>query len=294
MRGNLRNTLALCGLCVVPAPGFADRSNELQLGPVSIIEDIQGVKVTVVSKSSLNLHTTPSGLSFKIKVEADLSDLQAKIGSIIDTIKLPNDNCPSYKPDIALPTIWGKELQTAGTSAILWLHGYIDVWSCVQNPVPNSKVEWVMKKIGPIKTKVPKVVTWQGNPIKNKDLTQPFDISESAQLVKVDDHTVALQLGSPDVKLGGKFVFITKGILSIAGVNVNAKAKEALDKAVDPSKLKVSIPDEILQYNPRIDGASFQSVGSKLFAVIDLSADVPAVKINSVLKQLIDNAAKNP
>jgi hypothetical protein len=176
----------------------------------------------------------------------------------------------------------------------LALKGYVDIWSCIQNPVPNSKVEMVIKKVGPIKTKVPEVVTWPGSPIKNKTLNQPFEVTEAAQVVKVDDHTVALQLGAPDVKLGGRFVFITKGILSLAGVDINTKAREALNKAIDASKLRVSVPNEILQYNPHIDGVSFQSVGPRLFVVMDLSADVPAEKITAVLKQLVDSAAKKP
>jgi len=42
----------------------------------------------------------------------------------------------------------------------------------------------------------------------------------------------------------------------IAGVT-STKAKEALDKSVDPNLLKQGLPNEIRQLNPKIEGASF-------------------------------------
>jgi hypothetical protein len=196
------------------------------IGPLTVQQNVQGIFVTVVSTTYLSLHTTNDGLSFHARVRADLRDLQSKIGSVIDTIPLPTDNCRSFSANNPVVTIWGKELKAEGSTATLWLHGYVDVWDCRENPIPNSKVVWVND--GPFGLSRPKVETWPGSPIKNKLARQPFDISEPAQVVKASDVSVQLKLGDPNVHLGGQFVAITNGVLRIAGIDLNTRAKDAL------------------------------------------------------------------
>ena len=275
-------------------PQTSETSQELLLGPIPFTQPVQGIPVAIVSTTYLSLHTESDGLYLKAHVIADLTDLQAKIGSIIDTIPLPRNNCRSYSANNPVVTIWGKELKATGSTATLWLHGYVDVWDCRENPVPNSKVEWRVENIGlGIKTEVPVVVTWPGNPIKNKLATQPFDISEPLEFIRISDSTVALRLGNPNVQLGGPFVGITKGILSIAGININAKARDALWQAIAPTKLQVSIPDEYLKLGPKIESASFQAVGNNLEVTMMLSARVPAAQINEVISQLAAKLHRN-
>jgi hypothetical protein len=102
-----------------------------------------------------------------------------------------------------------------------------------------------MKKIGPIKTKVPVVHTWPGDPIKTILATQPFEAALPFGISKRDDHTVGLDLSKPDIELKGQYASITKGVLQIAGINLNDKAYDALQKAIDPQKLVLTLPPDV-------------------------------------------------
>ena len=134
----------------------------------------------------------------------------------------------------------------------------------------------------------PKVVTWPGNPIKNKLVTQPFDADLPVNLVRANETTVALSIGRPDIELKGQYVSITKGVLSIAGIDVNQKAADALNKAIDPEKLKLAIPSEFQEYNPNIDSARFIDDAGQLAAEMNMSALIPAEKVTALIKDLID------
>jgi hypothetical protein len=263
---------------VTPAE-VTQKSDELLIGPITTTVPVQGVPVNLVSSTFLTLHTTNTGLILKARVTTDLHDLQNKIGAIIDTISLPRDNCASYKPANPVVTIWGKELKASEHGATLWLHGKVEIWSCVQNPIPQTKVEIHGLSVT--------VRTWPGNPFKNLSATQPFDISEPFNVTKVNDSTVALTLGDPNVQLGGQFVFIANGILRIAGVDINEKAKDALRGAVDPNKLQFSVPPEYLALNPKVEDVGLSTNGANLIAVLNLSANVPAAQINETLLALL-------
>jgi hypothetical protein len=137
------------------------------------------------------------------------------------------------------------------------------------------------------KTKVPVVVTWPGNPIKTILATQPFDANLPVSLVKNNDHAVGLEFSKPDIELKGQYAFITKGVLNIAGVDINQKAYDALQKAIDPSKLAMVVPDDIQKYNPIIENARLFNNSGHLSAEIDMSAFVPGAAINELVKQLL-------
>jgi hypothetical protein len=296
--------MCLCLWAVENKPSRAQSSqpisanDELLLGPITFMQSVQGVPINLTSKAFLSLRTAPDGLTLTARVVADLGDLQAKIGAIIDTIPLPRENCRSFSANNPVVTIWGKELKATGSSATLWLHGYVDVWDCRENPIPNSKVEWRVEdiKVGPLKTgaktKVPVLVTWPGDPIKNKLATQPFDVSEPLSFVRITDSTIALQLGDPNIQLGGQFVAVTKGLLSIAGIDINSKARDALRQAIDPTKLQISIPQEYVRLNPVVEAASFEALGNNLTATMTLSAHVPAEQVNQVITQLVAQLQK--
>lgn len=279
--------IALAGPVMAQAgpPASGAKPDELLVGPITVPQSVQGVTVNIVSTTYLSLHTTNDGLTFRARVRADLRDLQSKIGTIIDTIALPTDNCRSFSANNPVVTVWGKELKAEGATATLWLHGHVDVWDCRENPIPNSKVEWVND--GPFGLSRPKVVTWPGSPIKNKLAQQPFDISEPVQIEKVSDTAARLKLGDPNVHLGGQFVAITNGVLKIAGIDLNSKAKDALQAAMDPAKIQVSVPQEFLQLNPVIEEAGFTGDGGVLSVQMTLSAKVPAAVVNDRLQAFL-------
>lgn len=271
------------------SPAFAVEPDDLLVGPISYQQDVNGVPVTLTARTFFKIQTIDNKIYLKAQIIGALGDLQRKIGTIVDTFKLPQDNCGSYSANNPVVSIPRKELLFKDNAAVFSISGSVAMWDCRENPVPNTKVDWVIENVGlGIKTKVPKVVTWPGSPIKNKLVTQPFDADLPVNLVRANETTVALSIGRPDIELKGQYVSITKGVLSIAGIDVNQKATDALTKAIDPEKLKLAIPSEFQEYNPSIDSARFIDDAGQLAAEINMSALIPAEKVTAIIKDLID------
>jgi hypothetical protein len=261
-------------------------SAQLALGPIPYQQNVNGVNVTVNVTSLITVQTNPGSLLVTAKVNGDLFDLQQKIGAIVDRFNLPTGNCDNKGIGKINPvvSITSKSLAAEGEQAVFAIGGHIDVWTCVDGP-PNSEVQWQMKKIGPIKTKVPVIHTWP-SVIKNKDATQPFDATIPVSFVKQSDTTVALQLGQPNIKLSGQYAFITDGILKIANIDINQKAVSALQGAIDPNKLKATLPTELQKLNMAVQSAHFVDDGGHLVAELNLSSNVSAAAITNLLKQI--------
>lgn len=282
--------LAACALPIASCPLLAQPANsEVLVGPVTVTQDVAGIKVDLVLSSSFRLESKSDGLYLDARVDADLQDLQRKFASIVDTFPLPKENCKSYKPDNLVVDLPTKSLEARGGTAVINIAGKVDVWTCLENPVPNTKVEWEMKQIGFIKTKIPVLKTWPGSPIKNKTATQPFEATLPVVLQRTGDRSIGLVLGNPDIKLKGQYVFITNGLLDLAGLNVNEEARKAMEKAIAPNDLIVAIPEEYAAMQPVITAASFADRNGRLIASVSLSAKVPVEKINEFAKTLISH-----
>lgn len=260
-------------------------TDEVSIGPITLTEAYGDIQISPVVTTYLSIQTRTDGLAVRARVLSDLGDLQSKVGQIVDRFPLPQNNCASYGPNNLVAKIWGKQLIPSGDSAVLKLSGYVEVWACVSNPIPNSKVEW--RNDGPFHLSIPHVVTWPGDPIKTILAKQPFDVSLPATLAILDDHTVALHPGTPSVSLGGQYAGITNGILNIAGVNLNNMAADALNRSIDPSKLRQSIPDDLLKLNPQISVARFVETSGKLGVELQLNSKVPADQLTDLLQLLI-------
>jgi hypothetical protein len=247
-------------------PAFA--ASEVLIGPITVPADYSGVDLSVPVRAFLLIESAADGLSIKLRVQGDLNNAQNRIGQVIDTFPLPKDNCASYGVSNPVVNIWGKQLDIAGSHAVLTIHGYIEVWGCVSNPVPNSKLEW--RNDGPFHLSIPHIVTWPGDPIKTVIAKQPFDGTLPVALKVVDAHTVALVPGQPTVTLGGQYVSILNGLLHIAGIDVSAKAAEALHHAIDPDKLQQVLPPEVLKLNPKLTKAEFINAGGHLGVELDM------------------------
>lgn len=63
---------------------------------------------------------------------------------------------------------------------------------------------------------------------------------------------------------------------------------DALRKAIDPEKLRLTIPEQFQEFNPKIDSARFVDYEGKLAIEMNLSALIPAAKITDMVKELID------
>ena len=63
---------------------------------------------------------------------------------------------------------------------------------------------------------------------------------------------------------------------------------DALRKAIDPEKLRVSLPEDFLKFNPAIESARFLNVGGNLAIEISMSAFVPGSLATEFLRTLLE------
>lgn len=277
--------------CVLLAVGrllnaqTSNPANEIPIGPVPVAAAYAGVDLTMLVRAFVNVASSPSGLDVAIRLQGDLGNVQNRIGQVVDSIPLPKDNCASFGLNNPVVKIWGKQLQATGNSAVLTLHGSVEVWGCASNPIPNSKFEW--RNDGPFHLSIPHFVTWPGDPIKTIIATQPFDVSLPVTLRVIDDHTVSITPGQPNITLGGQFVGITNAVLKIAGVDINAKAAEALSQAIDPNKLKQVLPPEMLKLKLKISSAQFINNGGSLAVQVTMSSHLPPDELNGLIMSVV-------
>lgn len=268
----------LAGSATVSDPLFMPRPDELLLGPVTFSPVVQGVSLSVPVSVLLSLRPDGAdGTQIRINARAfaDLADLQHKIGALIDTIPLPQDNCQHFGVDNFVARIWGKQITIDGNLATLTLHGDIDNWTCAKNPVPCTKFEGF------------NLIFFDCNPpIKNKNFNQPFDATLPFQVVVADPHTVELRLGNPAVTLGGTLGGVTQGILTIAGVNISAQAQQLLVGSVPPDLLRQTLPADLLSLNPAITRAELTSHSGDLALYAEVTASLDGKPIGEMLGRL--------
>ncbi len=273
----------------------ASQSDRIAVGPIVLTQDVQGLAVSTSVLMRFAVETKPDGLHLSLALDASLVDLQHKFAQIVDAIPLPRDNCKSYTLINPVVSLESRMLRAEGDEAVIALSGDVDGWTCLQNPVPETYWDSTgcrgdLPFGGHYVFGCPK--TRPGSPIKNKSVTQPFDATLPVKLQKTGDASLGLVLGEPNIKLGGQFVVITNGLLNIAGVNINDQAKKALDRAVDPNKLTISIPKDYLDLNPTIVDASFRSDQGQLTIRIDMTALIPPARINEILDGLVKSLKK--
>ncbi|MFA6113104.1 MAG: hypothetical protein WC729_03910 [Sphingomonas sp.] len=269
-------------------PSPSAEPTEFLIGPISQDQDVNGTMVRVTVNNYFKVVSKKEGLSLESRLEVDLSDLQQKFPEILGAMPLPKDNCGSYKLDNLVVSLPNRDLRAEGDHALMAIGGKVDIWSCFENPIPNTKIEWQVKNIGfGIKTKVPVLITWPGSPIKNKTASQPFDATLPIYFRKLDDRTIGIVLGQPSVNLKGQYVFITKGILSLANIDVNEEARKAINKAIAPDSLLKAIPEEFSAMNPIVKDATFYNQGGQLAARINVSATIPPEKITEWISLML-------
>jgi len=261
-------------------------SAQLAVGPVPYQQSVDGVPVTVNVLSLITVQAMPDSLAVTAKVEGDLFDLQQKIGAIGDTFNWPNNNCANSgaddRPNLVV-SVTSKSLTAQGDQAMLVLGGQVDAWTCMAKA--KSEVQWQMKKVGPVKTKLPVTHSWT-NYVRSKITSEPFQASIPFNLVKQGDKSIAVQLGQPIVKPEGEYVSVTNGVLKIVNVDITQKAANAFQRALDPAKLKTTIPSELEKLNMTVQSADFKDDGGHLVAEVVLTSNVPWGDVANALKQI--------
>jgi hypothetical protein len=254
---------------------FTPRPDELLLGPVTFTPVVQGVSLTLPVSVLISLQPVDDQVQINVRAFADLSDLQHKIGALIDTIPLPQDNCQHFGIDNFVARIWGKQITIDGNVATLTLNGDVDNWTCAKNPIPCTKLEGF------------NLVFYDCNPpVKNKNINQPFDATLPFQVMVADPQTIELRLGNPAVTLGGTLGSVTQGILTIAGVDISGKAQQLLAGAIPPGLLRETLPADLLPLNPVITRAELTSHSGDLALYAEMTASVDGKLIGQAIGQL--------
>ena len=239
------------------------RPGEALLGPFPIEQNVQGVPVSMRAYTFLSVKSAADPIEVSARVVVDLSDLQSKAGSLVDTIPLPTDNCARFGVDNLVAKIWGQQITIDSDVATLKLNGDVDVWTCAKNPIPCTRLEgWSL-------------VFYDCNPpIKNRNLNQPFEANIPFRLGLVDRHTIEVKLGTPAVNLGGVLGGVSGGILKIAGVDINDLVKKAIEGAIGQDLLKKTLPAELLSFNPVITKAELLSNAGALAASLEMDVTI--------------------
>jgi hypothetical protein len=262
------------------------RADEFLLPTRSVEQTVQGVPIKAEVYTFLSVGVVDDKIKLHARAIADLSDFQNKIGALVDTIPLPTDNCSHFGLDNIVARIWGKQITVSGNVATLKLNGDVEIWTCVKNPIPciRTVFDEVNTPLGTIR--IPRPEPFDCNPpIKNRNLSQPFEATLPFSVAVVDSDTFAIKLGDPDVDLGGALGGVTEGILKIAGVDVNAKVKEALDQAVNPELLKQNLPEFLLKYNPTLTRAELLSNSGALALTLEADAILDAKALGELIQE---------
>jgi hypothetical protein len=271
----------------VPPGLLQRRPGELAAPPISFKPTVQGVPLTIPVSCFLALAPAGSQIQIGVRAVADLSDLQAKIGSLIDTIPLPTNPCDHFGVDNVVPRIWGKGLTIEGSVATLALKGDVNVWACAKNPVPCSRIEWDETTVFGVVVRVPRTVFYDCNPPVNKQIAnQPFDAAIPFSVALVNPRTVAVQLGNPTINLGGALGGVTSGILQIAGVDLSSQAKGLLDRALNPDLLQQTLPTDLLPFHPAITRAELVNNAGALALYAEMSASIDGKVIGQLIRKI--------
>jgi hypothetical protein len=256
-------------------PLLRTQPGEILIGPLPLSQEVLGVPVD--ARISIFLVATPAGDRIQLDARSlvDLSDLQRKIGPLIDTIHLPSNSCARFAPDNLVARIWGKEVTVHAPDAAVVLHGDVNVCGCVKNPALCTKIEnW-------------QLVVFDCNPPLNPCINQPFDATIPISLSLPDPQSIALVIGTPSVNLGGQLGGVTGGILQIAGVNISQTAREILIRTVDPNLLRLALPDYIAVLDPAFTNAGFTEYQGNLLASVRFSVTLDSRLLSTLVGAIL-------
>src|SRR5712691_8602197 len=96
-------------LCL-ETPAIAVEPDDLLIGPISYQQDVNGIQVNLTARTYFKIQTIDNKIYLKAEIIGDLGDLQQKIGAIVDSFKLPQDNCKSYSANNPVVSIPRKDL----------------------------------------------------------------------------------------------------------------------------------------------------------------------------------------
>ena len=169
MRALYFGVLVLAGL-------VSQATAQQSFGPITVKNDINGVPIAVSATSWITVKSDADEnlAEARIRIFADLIDLQRKFSKAVATIKPSVNDCANRGVDNLSPIVSLKSgsLWPRHDQLVMSIRGDIDIWSCIDEP-RKSIIVWRKKKIGFINIKLPALHSTT-KVRKNKDGTQPF------------------------------------------------------------------------------------------------------------------------
>lgn len=247
-------TMAILLAMVSATAAFAEEGRPLPLPDQ--VKAVNGVEVTL--KPTIAFSSLPDDAGVDVLIVVDLSDLQAKMPAIAAAFPLPKDSCAAFKPDNVMASITRARLAAQGQDAILELGIAVEIWSCREDRRPRCR-----RSPGTCE------------PIRTRLAQPPLAASLPVTLGVPDPQHIAVEIGTPDITFTGRGASLIDGALSIAGVNVDTLAREAILKAIDPDALLAALPDQVRTLKPTVASAAFADVAGALTADIHLTTTAP-------------------
>jgi hypothetical protein len=255
-------------------------------GPVSIKSDVDGVPIAVSATSSINIADVGDKLIVSASVFADLVDLQRQMPKLVGSLQAPADKCANRLHGDKSPVVGidGISLWPHGDLLIMSMHGRIDLWSCSSGP-RRYALRWRKKKIAFLKISIPHIHHWRYVK-KRQDATRPFQGILSINLGTRKNALAAIELAEPQIIVNGRDAGVKDGTLQFAKADIRKKIHRALQRAIDPAKLKQALPPQFQNLKMTAVAADFRAFGGHAIAEIKLAATVSGDSRKRILEQM--------
>lgn len=237
-----------------------------------------GAAVDVSVKTTFSSQDTGQGVLVAGSSTLDLSDLQRKLPAIVARLNLPRNNCQRFAADNVVAAPKSAAVVLANDTATLNISGLSSVYTCFQNPLPETKVIWSAQQIAPgVMTQVPKVVTSAGSPISSKltdaqfEWAAPLVWTQSGKM-QAANGTISLKNAGVDqvLKDEGK----AQGLSSLSASLAN-QVNMVIAPLFDPNKI---VPSTVIDKHPVIESVEWMDQDGRLTAKVKWGATVPADK----------------
>lgn len=226
-----------------------------------------------IAANSLSLPTTinvtgakfEGNISVDLHVDVDLSSMQNGVRALF---LLPSDNCANLPTNTWVLSLVDAKAEIADQQFRIEGSGTATQWLCIENPVPNTRVEWETKDVGlGIKTKVPVVVASKGSPIKTILQSVPYKLSAAFGFLLENNDSIKVELSIPSENVPHSEL---KSSIETSLSDVIA----AFRKIVDIRSILPLLPEDGRHLNFVPTSAKFSAESGKPLAMLYYSATV--------------------